>query len=194
MGSVTKWVDVYPANKETAAMLRFTLTHCQGIKKYTAERILNGDRKPGGPAGGAKRGVEAWLRDYLAKTKATADIPRYALRDALAGVWEDGVSKQMPWQKKEWNIFRAEPRAPWKEAPKQGPLFVNRRKDADRLFEQGELTFRWGKLKFKRKALEQLNGLLVEKGWLREELLERLQLIEFYSTDKEKWQVNFIFE
>lgn len=197
-------------------MMRYILKSCQEIKVYAVERISNGDRRPGGPAGGAKRGIEEWLNDFMRKHTAIGEVPRYALRDALTRVWEEGIHGRMPYQKKEWNIFRVDPRPGWKTAEKKveeaslswedyqagksavttvRPLILTKSKTATKLFERGLLDFKWGHVEFKRKAQEELNALLVEKSWMREELVANIQVLEFCSVGTQGlWQVNLVFK
>lgn len=207
------WIPCQPTDRAASTMMRFILETSQAVKTYTAQRIYLGDRR------GSNKPVEnlmnEWLNDYMRLHRIAADVPRYAVRDAMEEVLTNGI-KTWPEERADWNGFSVQPRKGWKgeeekeEAISWEEYIRGKRKrvvkEGDRrsvipdmavrsLMEKGIVGFKWGRVLLRGAYENKLGVQAAQHGIGKEEFLKHVKKMDFVRlTSDSDWKVNFTLE
>jgi len=194
---MSTWTLFTPEDQETEATMRFILRTCRKLKTWTWAKIATGGRK--GSNKPQEELLEEWLREYLRENVLAEAAPRYALRDALREILRDGAGKE-PDAKLDWSVFSVEPREGWvkgeekkegEEEKKGKGKTVTPEIATQQLFEEGRLSFRWGRLRTGSKG--KLRNLAKAAGLAQEEFLAHVVRVDF-AQRSEGWRVRFVMK
>lgn len=200
------WLPCEPLDRDSAAMMNFILAACQAVKKVTYERIERGDRK--GSIVPRQKTRDQWLAEFLKKYSYADEVPRYALRNAMDKIMEEGTRKR-PEARQDWNLFAVEarkgwyphrryrPRVTWEqwsngEETKERVQRVTASGTASELFETGEIYFRWAKIRLTPAGVKKLEAEMALQEVTPEQLIVMVTSIEF-AKRKNGWWLNFSF-
>lgn len=204
------WILCSPADKQTAASMRYILETCQSIKDYTHDRIFlghrRGNRKP------LESLIKEWLANYIRTHIVAEDAPRYALRDAMREVLVNGIAVH-PSERTDYQVFTAEPRPGWKKASEKKKTLSwgdylegkSTKEETDRrevrpdvavgmLFEHGSFSFRWGQVQLRGRYTGRLQTQAGKKGIDGVDFLKKTKEVDFMRINDEDWKVNFNLE
>lgn len=202
------WIPCSPFDKASRTMMTFILETCQDIKRYTDRRIFLGDRK--GSAKPQWMLLNEWMNDYMRLHREVEDVPRYAMKDAMNEIMTNGIKKQ-PQFRRDYNVFSIEPRSGWKreldesetewkdytngKVKKEDGRVVNPTTAIERMYEDGFVAFRWGKVKMKGNYADILGSQVEKKNIQRDQFLRRVVTIDLSRlNDEDDWKINFNLE
>lgn len=207
------WIVCGPYDRQTLASMRYILTTCQGVKDFTHDRILGGMRKA------SRKPVEdlitEWVKDYVRLNVIAQDAPRFALKDAAREVMVNGIAVH-PRDRTDYMAFTVEPRPGWSQENKvkktlawgdylegksnqesEDRRVVTPENSIEKLFEEGLVSFRWGRVLLRGSYVVKLNMTARKAGIDNSEFLKKTKSVDFALTnfgDYETWKVNFNVE
>lgn len=189
------------------AMMKFILESCQQVKLYATEKMVQGEHR--GSTKGREGIVSEWVSGYIRLNRIAEDVPRYSLRNAVEDILDGGTSVPLE-RRNSYRIFVVDPRIGWKKqtdfgtelnwedylegrtTPKEDHRTVKPDTATYNLFEEGLVSFKWGRILLKGKFTEVIDRQCQVKGIDRMNFLREVKDIQFArigSTDR--WKVNF---